>query len=77
MITVSSLGFLGCFQNQIISVFQFQLRMSTFYNQADINGTTLIVCDSNASLDEVAFIPDLLLELSLLLICAMAVHVLT
>ena len=57
MITVSGLGFLGCVQNQFISVFRFQLRVSKFYNQAEINSTILTLSDSNASLDKVAFIP--------------------
>ena len=57
-VTVSGLEFVGCFENHMISVSQFQLENSGFFgnSQAIVNGTVLIIEESVASLDRVAFI---------------------
>ena len=52
--TASNLEFVGCFENHVISVDQFQLESSGFFGngQAMVNGTVL---ESIANLDMVAF----------------------
>lgn len=58
VITVSGLKFVGCFENHVISVSQFQLEHSGFFSngQALVNSTVLIIEGSVANLDRVAFI---------------------
>ena len=57
-VTMSGLEFVGCFENYVISVGQFQLEKSGFIGsgQAIVNGTVLIIEESVGSLDRVAFI---------------------
>ena len=57
-VTVSGLEFVGCIENHVITVSKFQLENSGFFGngQAMVSGTVLIIEDSVASLDRVAFI---------------------
>ena len=58
IVTVSGLEFVGCFNNYVVFIGQYQLQNSLFFGegQAIVNGTVLSIEDSNANLDEVAFI---------------------
>ena len=59
IVIVSGLDFVGCSQNHIVSVGFIQLENSAFYSNccgyADINGTTVIIEESSASLARVTF----------------------
>ena len=56
--TVSGLEFVGCFENHVVSVGQFQLINSSFFGngRAIVNGTVLTIDESTANLDRVVFI---------------------
>ena len=56
---MSGLKFIGCCENHVVSVSQFQLENSGFFGngQALVNGRVLIIEESVASLDRVTFIP--------------------
>ena len=58
IVTVSGLEFVGCLENHVISVGQFQLENSSFFGngQAIVNSTVLTINESAANLDRVAFI---------------------
>ena len=58
IVIVSGLEFVGCLQNHVISVGQFQLENSRFSDsgQAIVSGTVLTIVESAANLDRVAFI---------------------
>ena len=58
IVTVSGLEFVGCLENHVVSVGQFQLENSSFFGngQAIVNNTVLTVNESAANLDRVAFI---------------------
>ena len=58
IVTVSGLEFVGCSQNHVKSVGQFQLEDSSFFGngQAIVNSTILTIEDSTANLDGVAFV---------------------
>ena len=57
-VNVSGIEFVGCFENCVVSVGQFQIENSGFFGngQAIANGTVLSIEESVASLDRVAFI---------------------
>ena len=57
IVTVSGLEFVGCFNNNVLSVDHFQLENSQFFgnSQTIVNSTVLTVEESSANLDEVAF----------------------
>ena len=55
-VTVSGLEFVGCSENRVISVDQFQLENSEFIGNAIIPGTVLSVEESTAKLDRVLFL---------------------
>ena len=58
IVIISGLDFVGCFENHIVSVGQFQLENSAFFGngQATISGTVLTIEESTVSLDRVPFI---------------------
>ena len=58
IVTVSGLEFVGCLENHVVSVSQFQLEDSSFFGngQAIVSGTALAIEESTANLDRVAFI---------------------
>ena len=58
IVTVSGLELVGCIENHVVSVGQFQLKDSSFFGngQAIVNGTVLTIEESIANLDRVAFI---------------------
>ena len=56
IVTVSGLDFVGCFENLVVSVGHLKLKNSHFHGQAVVNGTVLIIDESTATLDRVAFI---------------------
>ena len=49
--------FVGCFNNYVVSVYQFQLENSVFLGngQVMVNGTVLSIEDSTANLERVVF----------------------
>ena len=55
-VTVSGLEFVGCSENRVISVDQFQLENSGFIGNGIISGTVLSVEESTAKLDRVLFL---------------------
>ena len=57
-VTVNGFQFYGCLENHVIFVDQFQLENSEFFGsgQPIVNGTALIIEESVASLDRVAFV---------------------
>ena len=55
-VTANGFEFAGCFENLVVSVGHFQLENSHFHGQAIVNGTVLIIDNSTATLDRVAFI---------------------
>ena len=57
-VTVSGFEFIGCLENHVIFVDQFQLENSEFFGsgQPVVNGTALIIEESVASLDRIAFV---------------------
>ena len=58
IVTVSGLEFVGCLENHVVSVGQFQLENSSFFGngQAIVNSAVLTINESAANLDRVAFI---------------------
>ena len=58
IVTVSELEFIGCFENHVLSVGQFQLENSTFFGngQSISNCTVLTIEESVANTDRVAFL---------------------
>ena len=58
IVTVSGLEFVGCLENHVVSVGQFQLKDSFFFGngQTIVNSTVLTIVESTANLDRVAFI---------------------
>ena len=58
IVTVSGLEFVGCLQNHVVSIGQFQLENSSFFGngQAIVSGTVLTLVESTANLDGVVFI---------------------
>ena len=58
IVTVSGLELVGCIENHVVSVGQFQLKDSSFFGngQAIVNGTVLTIEESIANLDRAAFI---------------------
>ena len=58
IVTVSGLEFVGCFENHVISVGQFQLENSGFFGNGQplVNGTVLSIEESTASLNRVAYV---------------------
>ena len=55
-VTVSGLEFIGCYENRVISVDQFQLENSGFIGNGIIPGTVLSIKESTAKLDKVLFL---------------------
>ena len=55
-VTVSGLEFVGCSENRVISVDQFQLENSGFIGNGIISGTVLSIEESTAKLDRVLFL---------------------
>ena len=57
IVTVSGLEFVGCFNNNVLSVDHFQLENSQFFGngQTIVNSTVLTIEESSANLDKVAF----------------------
>ena len=60
IVTVSGLEFVGCLENHVVSVGQFQLEDSSFFGngQAIVSGTVLTIEESTANLDRVAFVSN-------------------
>ena len=58
IVTVSGLEFVGCFENHVISVGQFQLENCGFFGNGQplVNGTVLSIEESTASLNRVAYV---------------------
>ena len=58
IVTVSGLEFVGCFENHVISVGQFQLENSGFFGNGQplVNGRVLSIEESTASLNRVAYV---------------------
>ena len=58
IVTVSGLEFVGCFENHVLSVGQFQLENSGFFGNGQplVNGTVLSIEESTASLNRVAYV---------------------
>ena len=58
IVTVNGLEFIGCFENHVLSVGQFQLENSTFFGNGHSisSGTVLTIEKSVANLDRVAFL---------------------
>ena len=56
VVTMSGFDFIGCIRNKVVSVSQFQLEHSRFICEAGTSGTALIVTESTATLDRVAFL---------------------
>ena len=58
IVTVSGLEFVGCFENHVLSVGQFQLENSGFFGNSQplVNGTVLGIEESTASLNRVAYV---------------------
>ena len=58
IVTVSGLEFVGCLENHVVSIGQFQLENSSFFGngQAIVSGTVLTIEESTANLDGVVFI---------------------
>ena len=58
IVTVSGLEFVGCLENHVVSIGQFQLENSSFFGngQAIVSGTVLTLVESTANLDGVVFI---------------------
>ena len=59
-VTVSGLEFVGCYENSVVYVEQFELRDSTFLgngiNEVRANGTVLFIQKSSANLKGVSFV---------------------
>ena len=55
-VTMSGLEFIGCSENRVISVDQFQLENSGFIGNAIIPGTVLNIEESTAKLDRILFL---------------------
>ena len=58
IVTVSGLEFVGCFENHVLSVGQFQLENSGFFGNGQplVNGTVLSIEESTASLNRVEYV---------------------
>ena len=58
IVTVSGLEFVGCFENHVLSVGQFQLENSGFFGNGQplVNGTVLSIEESTANLNRVAYV---------------------
>ena len=58
IVTVSGLEFVGCFENHVLSVGQFQLENSGFSGNGQplVNGTVLSIEESTAGLNRVAYV---------------------
>ena len=58
IVTVSGLEFVGCFENHVVSVGQFQLENSGFFGNGQplVNGRVLSIEESTASLNRVAYV---------------------
>ena len=56
VVIVGDLDFVGCFENYVMSVGQFQMEHSKFYSEGLVNSTVLTIDESIATLDRVAFI---------------------
>ena len=58
IVTVSGLEFVGCFENHVLSVGQFQLENSGFFGNGQplVNGRVLSIEESTASLNRVAYV---------------------
>ena len=64
IVTVSGLEFVGCFENHVLSVGQFQLENSGFFGNGQplVNGTVLSIEESTANLNRVAYVSVILLD---------------
>ena len=56
VVIIGDLDFVGCFENYVMSVGQFQMEHSKFYSEGLVNSTVLTIDESSATLDRVAFI---------------------
>ena len=61
VVTMRGFDFVGCLENYVVSVGQFKVENSRFYDQEIVHGTIMIIDDSAATLDTVtiAFISTL------------------
>ena len=55
-VTIDAVVFIECTGHQVVSVVGFRLTNSIFYNDPEIDGTTLTVVESTTHLDRIAFL---------------------